>query len=81
MNPSEIEKIKYLSHKIEQKTATECEKDEYVQILFQNGRISQKHYQEYMNRTSFGEDIFKAAVTVGACFLVTLLIEDLIKKK
>jgi hypothetical protein len=53
MDKNTIDKIKSLKYKIEAGTASQSEKDEYVEILHQNKKLYDSLYESYKKTRSF----------------------------
>jgi hypothetical protein len=67
-------KLALLSKKLQNGTATKKEKDEYMLILYQNGSMPKKQYDNYIAEKNT-EDILNAALTIGAIVLFGLLVK------
>lgn len=77
------QRLSFLGDKVKAGTATKTEKDEFMLMLYQNGSISQKQYNEYLangNKTNT-EEIVNAALAVGAVLLIGYLINEMFKSK
>jgi len=57
--------------------ATKSEKDEYMYILFKNGQLPEKQYNEYKNGDKYSDNIVNAALAIGAVFLMGYLLSKL----
>lgn len=76
-------RLTYLGEKLRAGDATKQEKDEYMLMLFRNGSITKKQYNDYLangNNTNTDE-IVDAALAVGAVLLIGYLIKELFKGK
>lgn len=83
MNTFNYQRLSYLGDKVKLGTATKEEKDEFMLMLYQNGSITQKQYNEYLangNKTNTDE-IVNAALAVGAVLLIGYLIKEMFKGK
>jgi len=60
-----LERFKELSLKIGKKIATEEEKNEYMTYLFQNGKLTEKQYEDY-NSGKRRSDLLDFALFAGA---------------
>ncbi len=79
-NNIDYSRLSYLGERLRAGLATKQEKDEYMQTLYQNGKISQKQYNNYTaNRNS--EDIVNAALSVGAVLLIGYVLSQVFKGK
>jgi hypothetical protein len=67
-----------LNQKIKDKTATKIEKDEYMKLLFQNGSVTKKQYNDYLQGRNT-EDILEAGLIIGGIFLLGYALSKLIK--
>ncbi|MBE2272865.1 MAG: hypothetical protein IAE62_01200 [Flavobacteriales bacterium] len=65
-----------LSQKIQDGTATKAEKDNYMWILYQNGHITKKQYDEYTSEKNSNE-VLNAGLTIGAIVLLGALIRKI----
>lgn len=82
-NNLDFQKLSYLGDRLRTGLATKQEKDEYMLILYRNGNITQKQYNEYLangNKTNTDE-IVEAALAVGAVLLIGYLIKEIFKGK
>jgi len=71
-------RLSYLGERLRAGVATIQEKDEYMQTLYQHGKISIAQYNNYIsNRNS--EDIVNAALSVGAVLLIGYVLSELFK--
>jgi hypothetical protein len=65
-----------LSQKIQNGTASKAEKDNYMWILYQNGHITKKQYDEYADENNSSE-VLNAGLTIGAIVLLGSLIRKI----
>lgn len=72
-------RLSYLGGKVRGGNATKPEKDEFMQLLFQNGSITQKQYTDYFNNQNT-DDILKTALAIGAIVLIGYLISEIFSK-
>jgi Ni,Fe-hydrogenase I small subunit len=82
-NNLDFQRLSYLGDRLRGGLATKQEKDEYMLILYRNGNITQKQYNEYLangNKTNTDE-IVEAALSVGAVLLIGYLIKEIFKGK
>lgn len=70
-----------LNEKIKFQKATQSEKDEYMLMLYQNGDISEKQYEDYKVRDEDSNELLKAGLTIGGIILVSYLLSKLIDEK
>lgn len=77
-NSNDIHRIFELSQKLQEKTATKIEKDEYMNLLLKNNSITRKQYEDYRSGRNT-DDLVEAAMTIGGIFLLGYLISKLIK--
>ncbi len=73
-------KLSYLGDRVKLQTATKQEKDEFMTMLYQNGNITQKQYQEY-NTNKNVDDLVNVGLAVGAILLIGSLIKELVPSK
>lgn len=73
----DYDRMGYLMQSIDNSTATPNEKDEYMLLLFKNGNIPKKQYDDYLNK-KYQNDILKAGLTIGAIIIVGAVIKKLI---
>ena len=73
-------RLSYLGDKVKLGSATKEEKDEFMWMLFQNGSITQKQYDEYRTNNN-ADEIVKAALAIGAVILVGYLLQELFSSK
>lgn len=67
-----------LSQKVQTKTASKKEKDEYMDLLFNNGSITEKQYRDFKAGRNT-EDIIDAALVIGGIVILGYLLDKLIK--
>ncbi len=70
------EQLSTLSQKIQNGTASKVEKDNYMWILYQNGHITKKQYDEYSSDKNSNE-VLNTGLTIGAIILLGLFIKRL----
>lgn len=70
-----------LNEKIKSQKASQTEKDEYMLMLYQNGDISEKQYQDYKVSDEDSNELLKAGLTIGGIILVSYLLSKLIDEK
>ena len=77
------QRLSFLGDKIKAGTATRAEQDEFMNMLYQNGSISQKQYNEYLTNGNKGntDEIVNTALAVGAVVLIGYLLGELFKGK
>ncbi|MGV7105777.1 hypothetical protein [Flavobacterium sp. U410] len=69
-------RLQQLSDKVKANSATQQEKDEYMQMLYQNGSITQNQYDKYLKDKS-NNDTWEAAKTIGGILLLGFLLKKL----
>jgi hypothetical protein len=62
-----------LNRKVRHNVATQSEKDELMQLLFENGSISEKKYQDYKSGRNT-EDLVKMGLIIGGIILFGYLL-------
>lgn len=77
------QRLSYLGDKVKLGLATKTEKDEFMFMLYQNGSITPKQYNDYKvnGNTNQTEEIVNAALAVGAVLLIGYLISEMLKSK
>ena len=65
-----------LSQKVKTGHATKPEKDEYMELLYQNNSITHKQYNDYKSGRNV-EDIFNTALVIGGIVLLGYLLGKL----
>lgn len=73
-------KLQQLSDKVKANTATPQEKDEYMQMLYQNGSITQNQYDKYLKDKN-NKDTWETAKTIGGILLLGFLLKKLFENK
>lgn len=73
-------KLQQLSDKVKANTATPQERDEYMQMLYQNGSITQNQYNKYLKDKS-NKETWEAAKTIGGILLLGFLLKKLFENK
>lgn len=82
-NIIDFQRLSFLGDKLRAGLATKQEKDEYMLILYRNGSITPKQYNDYLtngNKVNT-EEIVNAALAVGAVLLIGYLLGELFKGK
>ena len=76
-------RLSYLGDRLKAGLATKQEKDEYMLILYRNGSITQKQYNEYLanGNKANTDEIVNAALAVGAVLLIGYLIKEIFNGK
>lgn len=74
------QRLSFLGDKVKADTATKAEKDEFMHILYQNGSITAKQYNDYKGNSNT-DDIVNAALAVGAVLLIGYLLGEVFKGK
>ncbi len=69
-----------LNEKIKSNTATQVEKNEYMEILYKNGDISKNQYDEFKKQNNTSSDLLEAGMTIGGLILVSYLLSKLFEK-
>lgn len=68
-----------LKQKINLKVASNEERDEYMQLLYNNGSITRQQYEAYKSNQN-AEELVNGALTIGGIILATWLISKLFEK-
>ncbi len=75
-------RIKYLLYKIQNNTATNLEREEYIDLLYQGGYINMIEYNQYKNDLKKGKtDTIQTLVTIGLAILLGIIIAESLKEK
>ena len=77
------QRLSFLGDKVKAGAATKAEKDEFMFMLYQNGSITVKQYNDYkINGNNVNADeIVNAALAVGAVVLIGYVLSELFKSK
>ena len=73
-------RLSYLGDKVKTGQATKAEKDEFMQMLYQNGNITPQQYNDYKSDGN-KEEIVNAALGIGAVILIGYLLTELFNKE
>lgn len=76
MNGMDYQRLAHLGDKVRGNMASKLEKDEYMELLFRNGSISQQQYSDYRSGRNV-DAIVNAALAVGAVLLIGYLLKEL----
>ena len=79
-NESDYEKLMALREKINNKTASFEEEKQYVRMLADEGKLTQKQYQMFAQKDSLQNDVLNAALTIGGIILTAWLVGKLLEK-
>ena len=79
MNNLDHRYLLQLKEKIEHQKASPDEKIEYVKILYDNGSLTRKQYEAYLNN-QYRNEIINTALTIGSIILAGWVILELLKK-
>jgi len=66
-------RLEYLIGKVRNGNATIIEKDEYMKFLYEQNRISEEHYKNYLNNKN-KENLLKYGILSGLGLLTSMLI-------
>jgi hypothetical protein len=78
MDKNTIFRISELKGKIINQTATQAERDEYVEILHDNKRLYDSLYESY-KKNEYVEDVLKACVIIGGIIILGLKLNEATK--
>ena len=70
---SDVHRLLDLNQKIKSGTASKAEKDAYMKMLRQQGSITEKQYNDYIQGRNV-EDIVSAALIIGGILLLGYLL-------
>jgi hypothetical protein len=75
-------RLSYLGDRLKDGLASKQEKNEYMLILFKNGNITDKQYNEYIANENKAntDEIVNAALAIGAVLLIGYLINEMFKR-
>ena len=73
MSGMNYQRLLFLSQKVKSGQATKPERDEYMDLLFQNNSITAKQYHDYKAGRNT-EDILGAALVIGGIVLLGYLL-------
>ena len=71
-------RLQYLNNRIKKGLATNSEKDEYMNLLYDNGSITKNQYDKYFSNRS-ADNILSTAITIGGIILLGYLISEIEK--
>lgn len=71
-------RLSYLGDKVKAGSATKAETDEFMKIIYENGKITKIQYDDYVSNRNT-QDIVDAALAVGAIWLIGSLLSELFK--
>jgi hypothetical protein len=77
MNKRNYQRLLELKQLIDNNQATNEEKRKYVELLYRNGNISKKQYDDYLSNKNT-DDIIKATLTIGGILLAAWLLSELL---
>lgn len=82
-NIIDFQRLSYLGDRVREGLATKQEIDEYMQILYKSGNITQAQYNEYLSNSNKSDknEIVEAALAVGAVLLIGYLLKEIFKGK
>ncbi|MDR2836581.1 MAG: hypothetical protein LBV69_10400 [Bacteroidales bacterium] len=72
----ENDRVRYLMGKIKDRTASDKEKDEYIDYLYNKGEITRKQFEDYKKNKNT-DDILQIALIAGAGILLGILLGKL----
>ncbi len=73
-------RLSELGERVKGGIATKVEKDEFMELLHNNGSITDRQYQEYQNNQNM-EEILNAALAIGAIILIAYLLKEILGTK
>ena len=73
-------RLSTLGEKVKANQASNSEKDESMSLLYQDGRITEKQYTDYLNKKN-SDDILNAALAIGAIVLIGYLLGEIFDGK
>ncbi|MDR0606397.1 MAG: hypothetical protein LBG80_19145 [Bacteroidales bacterium] len=78
MTQEELNRIKELHSKIKDKTITQKEKDEFVEIFYNNNEINDIAYNAYKEK-KFADSVIRTCITIGGIILTDILLNKIIE--
>jgi len=76
VNSLNYTRILELNEKIKSGKANKTETDEYMRLIYQNGSITEKQFDDYTHGRNV-EDILKAGLVIGGIILLGYLLSKL----
>jgi hypothetical protein len=74
------QRIKFLLYKIKNKTASQEEKMEYIELMYSNGYITKEEFENYKNQLKKPSNNFaEILIGLGLAVLIGALISELFK--
>ena len=73
-------KLSSLGDRVKTGTATKQEKDEFMEMLYKNGSITENQYQDYKTNQNI-EELLKAGLAIGAVILIGHLLAEVFSSK
>lgn len=77
MNNTDYRRLSLLGDKVKANQATKAEKDEFMSMMYQSGKITQAQYNDYLNEKN-SDAILNASLAIGAIVLLGYLIGKLL---
>lgn len=79
MNFIDYSRLSELGDKVKGGIATKKEKDEFMLLLYQDGKITPQQYNDYANGRN-SDELINAGLAVGAVILMGYLVSQIFKK-
>ncbi|WKZ64801.1 MAG: hypothetical protein QY325_08465 [Flavobacteriales bacterium] len=79
MNQLDYMRLATLGEKVRAGSATNQERDEYMELLYRNGSITRQQYNDYRAGRN-ADEILNAALAVGAIILIGHLLKAIFSK-
>lgn len=76
----DFERLSYLGERVKKGDSSKAEKDEFMELLYQNGSITKTQYDDYKANRNLDE-ILNVALAVGAIALIGYLVSEIFKSK
>ena len=73
---TDYQKLYELKEKINSKTATRADENEYMHMLYNNGNITKQQYESFVNNQNT-EELINAALAIGGMVLLGWLISKI----
>lgn len=80
MSNINYERLALLGNRVRDKQASKNERDEFMQMMYQNNNITEQQYNEYRsNHGSKADEIVNSALSIGVIVLLGYLLGEVFK--
>lgn len=80
MNVIDYQRLNYLSQRLNKNQANKEEKDEYMSLMYNYGKITPQQYNEYVNNKENSNELVNGALAIGGVFLLGYLLSKIFEK-